>query len=143
MRIYFAAPMSSDAELAYNEEVCARLEADGHEVFLPQRDGILGLDSLYERPGIETEEDALAEIFYLDHDEIKKADLVTAIIDGMAPDEGVAVEIGLAYAYGKPIVGLKTDTRSEPINPMVFSPLKSLARDPEELADAVSDYDPT
>ena len=41
--VYFAAPLFSDAEKAYNEEVVQRLEKYVN-VFLPQRDGGLMVD---------------------------------------------------------------------------------------------------
>ena len=40
MLIYFAGPLSSDAENAFNSRLTERLEATGFEVFLPQRDGV-------------------------------------------------------------------------------------------------------
>jgi nucleoside 2-deoxyribosyltransferase len=44
-------------------------------------------------------------------DKIKKADAVLAILDGVDVDSGTASEIGFAAALGKPIVGLRLDTR--------------------------------
>jgi nucleoside 2-deoxyribosyltransferase len=89
-RLYFAAPLFSEAERAFNEELTARIEALGYDVFLPQR-------------------------------------------DGRVPDEGVALELGLAYAdrerrgVDRRIIGLMTDWRSafanEPLNAMLFGAL--------------------
>ncbi len=42
---------------------------------------------------------------------ISDVDAVLAIIDGEPPDVGVCAEIGFAFARGKPIVALRTDTR--------------------------------
>jgi nucleoside 2-deoxyribosyltransferase len=42
---------------------------------------------------------------------IDDADAVLAILDGSDVDSGTAAEIGYAAAKGKPIVGLRTDTR--------------------------------
>jgi nucleoside 2-deoxyribosyltransferase len=39
MRIYFAAPLFSQAERQFNEHLTQHLEARGFTVFLPQRDG--------------------------------------------------------------------------------------------------------
>lgn len=42
---------------------------------------------------------------------IEEADAVLAVLDGPDVDSGTASEIGFASAHGKPIVGLRTDTR--------------------------------
>lgn len=142
MQIYFAAPLFNDAERRYNRHVVELLESAGHSVFLPQRDGIEGLDSLIDAdPAVETEADAMREIFELDYREIRDADLVAALLDGQIPDEGVAVEIGLAYAHDVPVVGLKTDIRvhaqDEPLKAMVFAVLEELTESPAELLEAI------
>ena len=46
-----------------------------------------------------------------DIDAIRKCDVLVAVLDGRAIDEGVCVEIGYAKALGKQIVGFKTDSR--------------------------------
>ena len=40
MRIYFAGPLFCEAERAFNLLLVEKLEAEGYQVFLPQRDGI-------------------------------------------------------------------------------------------------------
>lgn len=141
MRVYFAAPLFSEAELEYNEKLCAQFEERGYSVFLPQRDGYEGLEGVYANvEGIETEEDAQDAIFELDRSEIIQADVMTAILDGQVPDEGVAVEIGVAHENDVPIIGLKTDRRNEPLNAMVVSPLTELVDTPEELLDRLESY---
>ena len=40
MRIYFAAPLFSQAERTFNEHLAQQLESLGFQVFLPQRDGV-------------------------------------------------------------------------------------------------------
>lgn len=147
MRIYFAAPLFNEAEKQYNRELVEQLEAAGHSVFLPQRDGIEGLDSLIETdPDIEDTADAMRAVFELDHAEIREADLVTALLDGQIPDEGVAVEIGLAHAHDIPVVGLKTDIRvhaqDEPLKAMVFAVLDELTETSAEFLDAVERHGP-
>lgn len=141
MRVYFAAPLFSEAELEYNEKLCAQFEERGYSVFLPQRDGYEGLEGVYaDVDGIETEEDAQDAIFELDRSEIIQADVMTAILDGQVPDEGVAVEIGVAHENDVPIIGLKTDRRNDPLNAMVVSPLTELVDTPEELLDRLESY---
>lgn len=147
MRVYFAAPLFNEAEKQYNETVVELLEDEGHSVFLPQRDGLEGIDSLIRtEPDVADPADAMQKIFELDYGEVRNADVVTALLDGQIPDEGVAVEIGLAYAHDVPVVGLKTDIRvhaqDEPLKAMVFAVLEELTESPDALVRAVSRHGP-
>lgn len=122
--LYFAAPLFSEAEKAFNESLTQEIEALGFNVFLPQRDGM-------EFAAIKdmSPEERTQKIFELDVRKVEEADIVIAILDGRVPDEGVCVEIAIAHEYRKitgrekKILGLKTDTRSllaeAEINPMV------------------------
>lgn len=108
MKLYFAGPLFTAAERAWNAELTAALRAVGHEIFLPQEN----------EPG----KDA-AGIFATDVGGLDLADGVVAIMDGPDPDSGTAWEVG--YAFGKmPIVLVRTDFRVEagksgPYNPML------------------------
>lgn len=108
MKLYFAAPLFSAAERAWNAELAAAVRDAGHEVFLPQ-EREPGKDS----PGI----------FATDVGGIDWAEGLVAIMDGPDPDSGTAWECG--YAYGKkPVIVVRTDFRehagrSGPYNPMV------------------------
>ena len=108
MRIYFAGPLFSAAEQAWNAELAAALRAAGHEVFLPQ-------DQERGKPA--------AGIFATDVAGIDAADALVAIMDGPDPDAGTAWECG--YAYGrKPVLLVRTDFRAQtgsgaPYNPML------------------------
>lgn len=57
-KVYFAAPLFSEAEREYNLKIVGILERHGYEVFLPQRDGFLA-------PELEglTEEEKTEKIF--------------------------------------------------------------------------------
>jgi nucleoside 2-deoxyribosyltransferase len=134
MKLYFAAPLFSAAERAWNDELAAALRDGGHEVFLPQD----------QEPG----KDAAA-IFARDVRGIDWAEALVAIMDGPDPDSGTAWECG--YAYGKkPIVLVRTDLRSQtgsgaPYNAMLAqsatirleSPLAPMARIVAEVLDAL------
>lgn len=134
MRIYFAGPLFTAAERAWNEELAAALRDSGHEVFLPQEN--------------ETGMDAAA-IFKTDVGGIDEADALVAIMDGPDPDAGTAWEVG--YAYGKkPIVLVRTDIRtggtsSGPYNAMLSEaatirldlPLAPLSHIVAEVLDAL------
>ncbi len=108
MKLYFAGPLFTAAERAWNAELATALRANGHEVFLPQENEP-GKDA----PGI----------FATDVGGLDWADAVVAVMDGPDPDSGTAWEVG--YAYGKmPILLLRTDFRVDagtggPYNPML------------------------
>ena len=108
MKVYFAAPLFSAAERAWNAQLTAALRGAGHDVFLPQ----------------EQEAGRSASgIFAGDVRGIDWADVLVAIVDGPDPDSGTAWECG--YAFGKkPIVLVRTDLRAgtgsgTPYNAMV------------------------
>ena len=97
MKLYFAGPLFSAAERAWNAEIVAGLRVAGHEVFLPQE----------QEPG----KDA-AGILATDVGGIDWAEALVAIMDGPDPDSGTAWECG--YAYGKkPIILVRTDIRAQ------------------------------
>jgi nucleoside 2-deoxyribosyltransferase len=109
VKLYFAAPLFTSAELAWNAELTAALRAAGHEVFLPQE---RELD--YDARGI----------FTIDVGGIDWADGIVAIMDGADPDSGTCWEVGYAYGTGKPSVLVRTDIRAMageagPYNPML------------------------
>ena len=108
MKVYFAGPLFTSAELAWNADLAVALRAAGHEVFLPQ-------DQETGKPP--------AGIFSTDVAGIDWADALVAIMDGPDPDSGTAWECG--YAFGKkPVVLVRTDHRrmldgGSPYNPML------------------------
>ena len=97
MKLYFAGPLFTTAERAWNAEVTAALRAAGHEIFLPQE----------QEPG----KDAKG-IFAFDVGRIDAAEGLVAIMDGPDPDSGSSWEVGYAYGTKKPIVLVRTDFRS-------------------------------
>ena len=117
-RVYFAAPLFSEAEREYNLRIVGILESYGYEVFLPQRDGFLA-------PELEglTDEEKTKKIFEKDEEEVLKADILFMLLDGRTPDEGACVELGMAYSNGKRCYGFKSDARSieldMDLNPMI------------------------
>ncbi|HUG28978.1 MAG TPA: nucleoside 2-deoxyribosyltransferase [Candidatus Limnocylindria bacterium] len=108
MKLYFAGPLFTSAERAWNDELATALRDRGHEVFLPQ-DQEQGKDA--------------SSIFSTDVGGIDWADALVAVMDGPDPDSGTAWECG--YAYGKkPILLVRTDLRAQtgsgaPYNPML------------------------
>ena len=140
-RIYFAAPLFSEAEREYNLKIVNILESYGYEVFLPQRDGFLA-------PDLEgkTEEEKTKIIFQKDKEEILKSDIVFMLLDGRVPDEGACIELGIAYANGKRCYGFKSDARSieadMDLNPMIAGCFTKIFYDldGENLIRSLEDY---
>lgn len=140
-RVYFAAPLFSQAERDYNLKLTTVLEQYEYTVFLPQRDGFLAS----ELSGL-TEEEKTKKIFEKDRDELLHADICFALLDGRAPDEGVCVELGIAYANQKRCYGFKTDARSieldMDLNPMISGCLTKLfySTDGDAALASLTDY---
>ena len=97
MKLYFAGPLFSTPERAWNAEVTAALRAAGHEVFLPQE----------KEPGMDAE-----GIFATDVAGIDWADGLIAIMDGPDPDSGTCWEVGYAFGTKTPVVLVRTDIRA-------------------------------
>jgi len=139
--IYLAAPLFSEAERRFNEDICGQIEEAGYSVFLPQRDGIESTNALLARDDIDGREDAMNDIFDVDRSEVIESDVVIAVLDGPMTDPGVAVEVGIAHEHRIPAIGLDTDPRGfsedEPINSMVFGCLCNVIEAPSELVAAV------
>lgn len=107
MNLYLAAPLFSEAERAFNTVLATALGAR-HTVFLPQRDGHLIEDLV--KAGAD-EASAAQSAFDVDVAAIRRSDCIVAVLDGRGVDEGVAVELGIAFAISKASVGLQTDRR--------------------------------
>ena len=140
MLIYFAGPLFNQAELEFNAKLTAELESLGYEVFLPQRNGVESTKPPYDQMSREERRKAT---FELDRDQILKADIFLIILDGRVPDEGAAVELGIAYMDKrlthpvKHLIGLQTDVRAafmnSKLNPMLRVPLDHITETTEEL----------
>jgi nucleoside 2-deoxyribosyltransferase len=97
MKLYLAGPLFTTPERDWNEALAARLEAAGHEVYVPH---------LHPAP-----ERTAASIFRKDLGGVDWADGVVAIMDGADPDSGTCWECGYAYGRGKPVVLFRGDFR--------------------------------
>lgn len=138
-RVYFAAPLFSEAELAFNIGVVRRIEKH-FDVFLPQRDGGLLLERI--KNGL-TPAEAELDIFHCDIDAMRRADLLIAVLDGSSVDEGVAFEIGYMHCLERPCIGLQTDVRRAlPTgnNPMIAAALKDVFVSVDALEDFLSTF---
>ena len=132
MQVYIAGPLFTLAEQLFNKNLKADLVAikPDWDFFLPQYEVIY-------RDGMSAQELARECLRGL-----VKSDLVIAILDGSDVDSGTAFEIGVAYAKGKRIIGLRTDFRNcgdvegFGMNAM-FSLIPEICHSQKELLDAI------
>lgn len=108
MRLYLAGPLFSEAERAWLDALAKRLRADGFECFVP-----------HERFGELVRLDA-AEVFRVDAEGVREANVLVAWLDGPCVDDGTACEIGMFAELVERgegdhvgIVGIVTDLRLE------------------------------
>lgn len=80
---YIAGPLFSEGERSFLEKVDKICREKGLETYLPHRDIDQSLSS--------------KRIFKEDLENVRKADLVIAVLDGSDVDSGTAFEIGIAY----------------------------------------------
>jgi hypothetical protein len=104
--VYVAGPLFSQAERAWLHLLAERLRMEGFECFVPH-EHFSELTDL--SPG---------EVFRVDADGVRRANVLLAWLDGPVIDDGTACEIGMfaeLVAGGDPryrgIVGLVTDLR--------------------------------
>jgi nucleoside 2-deoxyribosyltransferase len=102
-RIYFAAPLFTQAEWIWNENLAKELSELNFIIILPQSRAEPMLN------GTEPFEELV--LFNDNISGIKEADIVLAIFDQADPDSGTCWECGYAYSLGKTIIGLRTDLR--------------------------------
>ena len=114
MKIYVAGPLFTTAEQDFNVLFKARLEAldKNLDILLPQMQGqkVAGKENF--------------EKLIFDHckNGVYDTDVIVAFLEGPDVDSGTCIELGLAYAHKKKIIGVRTDFRgseSEGLNIMV------------------------
>lgn len=143
--VYVAGPLFSQAERDFLEKMVDCLAEAAHlspteHFFLPHRDG----GELGKGP-------TRTQIFNLDIDTLKQAEIVVALLDGQDVDSGTCIELGYARASGKKIFGIITDFRSyctndhEPQRPnlMVWGVCEegnTLFHSLPELSESFADY---
>lgn len=104
--LYYAGPLFTDAERAWNaaNAVTLRARLAGWRVLMPQ-EFCAALDN---DPSGKPRYDLIAKAC-LDH--LAQADVVLAVLDGPDPDSGTCFEAGWAVARNIPVIGLRTDWR--------------------------------
>jgi len=106
-KVFLAAPLFNPSERNFNILVARKLK-EHVDVYLPQEECGLLVDCLAQG---ESGEIAEQRIFRTDLQAIDRNDIVLAILDGAHIDEGVAFELGYAFAKGKLCIALQTDIR--------------------------------
>lgn len=106
MKIYFANALFSQAELNYNAQLAAKIRQLDQtiDLYLPQENDSINDKQAYADSKM---------IAQTDTEKLLASDLMVAVLDGLSIDNGVASEIGVAYAKEIPIIGLYTDTRQQ------------------------------
>ncbi len=138
MTIFLAAPLFNPREREFNALVARKLK-EHVDVYLPQEECGLLVDCLAHGESAETAEH---RIFKTDLQAIDRCDILLAILDGAHIDEGVAFEVGYAFAKDKLCVVLQTDIRRAlPTgnNLMIQCSLHRVFADVEELVNWMKD----
>lgn len=106
MKVYFAAPMFAKSELIYNSYLVEKIRRKYPElsIYIPQENDAINDKTAY----ADSKMIALA-----DTKKVEESQLIIALLDGITIDNGVASEIGVAYANGIPVLGLYTDSRQQ------------------------------
>ncbi|MDR2660753.1 MAG: nucleoside 2-deoxyribosyltransferase [Lactobacillaceae bacterium] len=101
-KLYFSAPLFSEADRMYNEYVYEQIKDSFDEIYIPQKNKAINDKANFANS---------IDIAKADLSEAASSDYMIALLDGSTVDDGVAAEIGFAYAKGIPVFGLLTDVR--------------------------------
>lgn len=104
MKAYLANGLFNEADRMYNAYLAKMIRENvkGIDLYVPQENDAINDKNAYA--------DSIM-IVRADYEKLKESDLLIAIIDGN--DNGVSVEIGMAYALGIKMIGLFTDVRQQ------------------------------
>lgn len=117
--MYVASPLGFSVATSgfYEDELLPAILAGGLDPLDPWADPLAGdeLTAALTLPVSEARNEALRvvnrRLGAANAGNIRRADAVLAVLDGVDVDSGTAAEIGFAAALDKPIVGLRLDTR--------------------------------
>lgn len=107
MKWYIAGPLFNEMERARNNDIAQLVESCGMSTYLPQRDG--GVFS--EMISMGDSSSLRKEIFTKDIEALQSCGGMLCLLDGRVPDEGMCLELGMAYTLGKECVAYRTDSR--------------------------------
>ena len=100
VKVYLAAPLFCDGEIAEIKKVEKILATAGCRVFSPR----LAHYTMKEFNGATTMADDAERMFITDRINIDDSDMVVALYYGLYSDSGTAWEIGYAFGTGKPVI---------------------------------------
>jgi nucleoside 2-deoxyribosyltransferase len=113
--VYVASPLGfTEAGRHYHERVVRpAFEAKGYRILDPWEEEHAGTTDAHSarKEQAATLAESNERIAQSNQASIEQCDAVLALLDGADVDSGVAVEIGFAYALGRPIVGWRSDLR--------------------------------
>lgn len=106
MKIYLANSLFSQADIQFNAYLANKIRQidKSIDLYVPQENNEINDKQAYADSTM---------IAKADTEHLTASDLVVAVLDGSVIDNGVASEIGVAYAKAIPIIGLYTDTRQQ------------------------------
>ena len=133
MKVYIASPLFNESELENNRKLRDFLRSLGFETYLPQEDCGTAYDLMNSKEDVSV---TRKKIFDIDIVEVKDSDIILCVLDGRVPDEGVCIELGVAYSLGKICIGYSTDRRSfdkHGVNLMIEGCLQHITHSKEEL----------
>jgi nucleoside 2-deoxyribosyltransferase len=130
MHVYLAGPLFTLAEQTFNLRLAKSIEniESTLKLVLPQ----------LKNKELQKSECFTHDIFNYCVEMVNQSHLLVAILDGADADSGTCIEMGLAYAQGKPIIGVRTDFRSledRGLNLMVSFACSRLIWQPTENTD--------
>lgn len=136
--LYYAGPLFTDAERAWNAANALRLRArfPEIEVLMPQ-EFCAAFDA---PPGQKPDHRGIYAACIA---QLERATAVLAVLDGPDADSGTCFEIGFAVARGIPVVGLRTDWRPAEdgaANCMLTRSCHSVVRDLDAAGTALSTF---
>jgi nucleoside 2-deoxyribosyltransferase len=102
--IYQAGPLFTDSEKHWHKTARKEFEDEGFLVIWPG-------DLLTEDEISEAGDKGPQLIYETCKAALERSDIVVALLDGPQVDDGTAWEVGYACALGKPVFGIRTDTR--------------------------------
>jgi nucleoside 2-deoxyribosyltransferase len=105
IKIYFAAPLFTQAERIWNQTLANTIaEQDPKiEIFLPQTES----GKAYINGCLD-----FAKVQQICLNGIDACDVLVAILDGPDSDSGTCFECGYAFSKGKKLIGIRTDLRA-------------------------------
>lgn len=101
LKVYWAAPLFTQAERDFNQARAALLVQAGFSVYLPQEHA----------PPLPMVATQMRQVVNENIHAINRSHVVVAVVDGADVDSGTAWELGFAHALGKSCLLYRTDFR--------------------------------